>query len=257
MSTKSKNVIEPTNKAVVTFDAEAMAATDDYDNMGRADVAVPFLKVLQALSPECTPGDAEYNESARPGMIVHSITKQVFTAVRVTPVVYRRSYLEWVPRTQGGGFRGEFPADTHEPVYNRLRDPETGVAKLENGNDLIETLSFFCLLHPEGGDPEPVIIAMAKTQTKAGKMWNQMQSRYVPPGAPARQYKRCAASYLLSTEIRRKDKNTWFVWKVGGAQVNPPEVAFMAQAFEQQVKGGAVIIDHGAQEAAADTSSDM
>jgi len=143
-------VVDDSSKQLMLFDESnilALQATDDYDNMSRADVAVPFLKVLQALSPECTPGSPDYRDAARPGMIAHSITKDVFQTVQITPVVYKRSYLEWVPRSKGGGFRGEHPPETHEHSYNRCKDPAAGKCSLENGNDLIETLSFFCLLY--------------------------------------------------------------------------------------------------------------
>lgn len=238
-----------TAQAVVPYTEQQLAelaATDDYADMGRADVAVPFLKVLQGLSPQCTVGNADYDEEARPGMITHSISKVLYaTGVTVTPVVYKRSYLEWVPRKQGGGFRGEFPIATHEAIFNKLRDPKTGKATLpETGNDLIETLSFFVLLHNEDGTVEPAIIAMASTQTGTARVWNQLQMRYVPPGAPMKSYKRYTARYRLGTDMRRKDQNTWFVWKVNGAQVNDQDTLFAARAFEQQVLGNRVIVDH-------------
>ncbi|CAB4169772.1 hypothetical protein UFOVP906_1, partial [uncultured Caudovirales phage] len=189
-------VSDAQSKQIMLFDDKnisVLAATDDYDNMGRADVAVPFLKVLQALSPECTPGGPDYKDTARPGMISHSITKQVFQNVVITPVVYKRSYLEWVPRSKGGGFRGEYSPETHEVIYNQRKDASSGKCTLENGNDLIETLSFFSLLHSEDSPPEPVIVSMSSTQTKTARQWNQMQQRFIPPGAPMRAYKRCIA----------------------------------------------------------------
>lgn len=244
-------------KAVVTYDEKTLAMLDagnDYADIGRADVALPFLSVLQALSPACSIGHADYNPDARPGMIIHSITKELFTNVIVTPVVYKRSYIEWVPRKDGGGFRGEFPVETHEAIYNKLRDPETGKGMLENGNELLETLTFFVMHHAPDGGISPAIVAMALTQTRAAKVWNQMQMNYVPPGAPRKLYKRYTASYALTTEMRRKDQNTWFVWKVLGANPNPPEAIGAAQGFEMQVRGNAVVVDYSAGAEPVDTA---
>ena len=252
----STEVAAPAATALVAVDLAALGATDDYDNMGRSDVAVPFLKILQALSPQCTVGSSDYDPDARPGMISHSITKAILgTSVRVTPVAYKRSYLEWVPRKQGGGFRGEFEAATHEPIFNRLRSPETGKAILENGNELIETLTFFALLHNADG-VEPIIISMSISQAGAARTWNQIQQTYAPPGAPKRPYKRYIANYLLSTDMKRKDQNTWFVWKVSGATANTPEVIAAAQAFEAQIRGGAIVVDHSAAQEPVATEDD-
>lgn len=243
-----KEVAAKASTAVATLSEStlaSLAAGDDYADLSRADVAVPFLKILQSLSPQCVVGSPDYDEKARPGMISHSITKQLFDgAITVTPVVYKRSYIEWVPRKAGGGFRGEFPTATHEAVFNAKRDQKTGRAALENGNELIETLTFFVLLHQDDGTVEPAIMAMALTQTGAARVWNQMQMRYVPPGAPQRPYKRFTAQYRLGTEMKRKDTNIWFVWKVLGAQLNEESTLFAAKAFEQQVLGGSIVVDH-------------
>lgn len=254
-------VVVNNDKQLMLFDDAnilALQATDDYDNMSRADVAVPFLKVLQALSPECTPGSSDYRENARPGMIAHSITKDVFQTVEITPVVYKRSYLEWVPRNKGGGFRGEHPPETHEQIYNRCKDPSTGKCTLDNGNDLIETLSFFCLLH--GTTVEPVIISMSSTQTKTARQWNQMQQRFVPPGAPMRSYKRCIARYTFATDMQRNDKGAWYTWRVAKAVTNDPDTINMALEFERQIKGGTIVVDRTAMEDGAQSyngNSDM
>jgi hypothetical protein len=61
--------------AVNLFEADAHAGTQ---NMSREDLALPFLKVLGQLSPEVNKRDGKYVEGASPGMILNTVTNEVF-----------------------------------------------------------------------------------------------------------------------------------------------------------------------------------
>ena len=84
--------------AVNMFEADANAGSQ---NIGQDDVALPFLKVLGQLSPEINKKHAKYVEGAEPGMILNSVTKELFDGdkgIEVIPVFYNRKYLEWQDR---------------------------------------------------------------------------------------------------------------------------------------------------------------
>ena len=57
------------------FEADAGAGTQ---NIKQEDLALPFLKVLGQLSPEINKRDAKYVNGAQPGMILNTVTKQLF-----------------------------------------------------------------------------------------------------------------------------------------------------------------------------------
>ena len=62
------------------------------------DLALPFLKVLGQLSPEINKRDGKYVRGAEPGMILNSVTKELFDGskgIDVIPCFYKREYLEW------------------------------------------------------------------------------------------------------------------------------------------------------------------
>ena len=89
--------------AVNMFEADANAGSQ---NIGQDDVALPFLKVLGQLSPEINKKHAKYVEGAEPGMILNSVTKELFDGdkgIEVIPVFYNRKYLEWQDRGEGVG----------------------------------------------------------------------------------------------------------------------------------------------------------
>ena len=61
--------------AVNMFEADADKGSQ---NMTQEDLALPFLKVLGQLSPEVNKRDGKYVEGAEPGMIINTVTNEVF-----------------------------------------------------------------------------------------------------------------------------------------------------------------------------------
>jgi len=116
-------------------------------NIKQDDLALPFLKVLGQLSPECNKRDAKYVEGAEPGMIINTVTNEVFDGVKgidVLPVYYKRQYIEWQDRGESQG------APVH--IYEAGDDiPQTTRDKgnkdrLANGNYLENTASHFVVV---------------------------------------------------------------------------------------------------------------
>ena len=76
------------------FEADANAGSQ---NITQEDLALPFLKVLGQLSPEVNKQNAKFISGAEPGMIVNSVTKELYDGakgINVIPVHYERQYVE-------------------------------------------------------------------------------------------------------------------------------------------------------------------
>ena len=87
--------------ATTMFEADANAGSQ---NMTQEDLALPFLKVLGQLSPEVNKQNAKFISGAEPGMIVNSVTKELYDGakgINVIPVHYERQYVEWQERGTG------------------------------------------------------------------------------------------------------------------------------------------------------------
>jgi len=241
--------------ALVNYDA---LATGDggFGDISKADIAIPFLSILQPLSPACTPGNENYIENARPGMIQQTVTKELFQSINVIPVDYRRTFCEWVPRAAGGGFRGEAGLE-REAEFDKMLDRTTGKAKLSNGNDLVDTRNFYVLAGKTVDDIAPAIISMSSSQTKQAKAWVNMILTYIPVGAPRRQYDAWAATYTLSSSLQKNDKGSWFGWKISRSGPNTSaELVEMARSFRSQIRGGTIIIDRSEESSIVEQESD-
>ena len=74
------NVTNKANGALAELNFEADAGQGL--NMTQDDLALPFLKVLGQLSPECNKRDAKHVKGAEPGMIINTVTTKFMMAKR-------------------------------------------------------------------------------------------------------------------------------------------------------------------------------
>ena len=142
-----------------------------YEGVTGSDLSLPFLSVLQGISPEVADNNPE---GARAGMFINSITKELIdgekSGVVFQPVLYEKKFVEWVPRAQGGGWVG-----AHEPTSDVVREAQKhsaakglGYGKLEtpSGNQLVETLYFYGHILSEDGNEVNGFAVLPCTSTK-------------------------------------------------------------------------------------------
>jgi hypothetical protein len=80
-----------------------------YENQSNDDIQIPFINVLQGLSPEVTAEDSDY----KAGMIFNTVTQEAVKGSEgmvIVPVTTQHIFVEWIPRDKGGGYVG-----THLP----------------------------------------------------------------------------------------------------------------------------------------------
>ena len=227
------------------FEADAGAGIS---NIKQDDLALPFLKVLGQLSPECNKRDAKHVEGAEPGMIINTVTNELFDGVKgidVLPVYYKRQYIEWQDRGESQG------APVH--IYEAGDDiPQTTRDKgnkdrLANGNYLENTASHFVVVL--GDNPSSALISMKATQLKISRKWNSMMmgikmqgknGLFTPPTY--------SHIYKLKTVQMSNDKGTWFGWDVSKVgPVTDKGVYEVAKNFAERVGKGEVEVKHGSE----------
>ena len=223
-------------------------------NMTQEDLALPFLKVLGQLSPECNKRDAKHVEGAEPGMIINTVTNEIYDGVKgidVVPVHYKRQHIEWQDRGESQGApvkiyeAGDDLPSTTRDKFNKDR--------LANGNYLENTASHFVVIL--GNNPTTALISMKATQLKVSRKWNSMMmglkmqgknGMFTPPTY--------SHIYKLKTVQQSNDKGTWFGWDV--SRVGPIEDAGIykiAKDFGANVSKGEVNVKHGEQESKSDS----
>lgn len=240
------------------------------ETMTRDDMSIPFLRILQSLSPECTKGEPEFIKGAEPSMLIDTITQELFVTMDdddnavpapfdIVSIHYKDSYLEWVPRNQGGGLVAEYSAVEGQTIHTQRNDSNQdiiveGSALGTPGNQLAYTHTHYVFVVFEDGRILPYAISMASTQVKPSKNWNAMISRKQLPNGktPPRFF----GKWSVTTRRRSNDSGSWYVWEFldnGDILSFGEEVAasIMEKAADlrRSIDAGDVSADHGAEAA--------
>lgn len=165
-----KDKIVKVNNTLATVDFGEFAGCG-FENQTSNDMAIPFLGILQALSPQVTKGDPKKIPGAEPGMLINTVTNELLESpVTIVPCYTECLFVEWVPREAGGGFIGVHELDS-EVVVSAKRNCEFG--KFKHGdNDLVETFYMYCLLldSPDAvTSVTPIVMAFTSTKIKVYK----------------------------------------------------------------------------------------
>lgn len=134
------------------------------------DMVLPRLEIVQSQSPI-----KDTDENAKEGYLFNSATNEVIgdTAYFV-PVSFRKEYIIWKAKDEGGGFFGSFgsEAEAKEELRNVIEDRNENPEFLE----IVDTPVHFGLLVSPSGDfaPQQIAISMAKSKAKVSRRWNSV-----------------------------------------------------------------------------------
>lgn len=244
----------PTTDVEEKKDAPVATVADFGDDAGVGfehatadDYAIPFLQVLQGLSPQVKRSDGAYIDGAQEGMIFNTVTQQVIDTEKVELVViacaYKHSFVEWRVREKGGGFVAEHAVAPDVPL---VRDDKSRDI-MPNGNQLNDTRTFYVMVLDENGNPGPAVLSMTSTQIKKARQWlmqqnllklNGAKGPYTPP--------MFASKWRVTTVPESNEKGSWYGWKFEhlgylGGPADPLYVA--ARDFHKAVGTGKVSAD--------------
>lgn len=183
MAAKGKEVATKAESAVATYDYSQDAGAG-FENQTQADITIPFVAVLQALSPQVKDVSDGGVEGAKQGQLHNSVTDELFegkTGVLFVPSYTEHLFTEWVPREAGGGFVGRHEVDSDIVRAAKAASTEFGKYTTESGNQLAETFYVYGVLCPEGGALEPIVLGFTSTKIKVYRKWNTRLQMFTVP----------------------------------------------------------------------------
>lgn len=181
---------------------------------GKDDLSIPFLRILQQLSPACNANEvATYVQDAMPGMFLDTLNKELWTGeegVLVVPVHFEKAYLEWHVRggSSGSGLVKNWGVN---PPPTRRNDKNQELTA--SGTEIIGTATHYVLLvDEETGATRKIIFALAKTGLKQSKTWLSLIDNYMIPGPGGKPFNPAPfyRSYRLQSQYHKNDKGHWF-----------------------------------------------
>lgn len=217
MATKKQDEAQGTDLAEVQNSAVAAAADYEayagagFENQTSDDYAIPFIQILQALSPQI-----QENDSLRQGMIVNTVTGESFdgkAGIAFVPATTQHTYVEWKPRDAGGGFVGVHQPNS-ELVRHCVANQEFGAFSTPEGNDLIETFYVYGVVLPPDGSASEAVLAFSSTKIKKYKGWMTKAKTIqiqLPDGRrfPAPLF---AHRYRLKTVLEKNKHGQFYNW---------------------------------------------
>jgi hypothetical protein len=174
--------------AVVTTGANDLAMFEGIEGLEQYaevltqdDVSLPWVSILQSLSPQCVEGNPSYDDNAKAGMLYCAVTGELIkkdVGFEFISVGYKVSYIEWVLRVNGGGFVKEY--DPAEGVKIKTMRNENNIDVIQSdspigkpGNQLNLTHTHFWL-RKQNGSLTPLVASMTSTQLKSSKNLNAL-----------------------------------------------------------------------------------
>jgi hypothetical protein len=209
-----------------------------------SEMQIPFVRILQAMSPQLKKREAEYIEGAEQGDMFNTVTKQFWTGedgLIVIPCFQTTKYLEFTPREQGGGFRGEIAAT--DPILQRTT--RQGAKEiLPTGNELVKSDQHYCLIVAEDGSYQPVVIDMKSSQLKVSRRWKTqiaLQKVKHPKTGQSITPPLFANQWKFTTVEESNDQGSWFNYQIElVGLIQDRNLMLEAKAFRDSVASGEV-----------------
>lgn len=260
--TKTTAVVEAQTTAVVgaadpsSFEQFAGMGSE---SVGSDDMAMPFIKCAQALSPEVNKREALYIPGLEQGDFFNVATREMWNGekgFKFIPVVYKRIFLEWIPRDNGGGLAGEHT----EAILEQCKDNGKGAYFLPNGNEIVPTAVWYGYIVNDLGDYEQAVLSLSKSQMKASKSLVSKLMKIMIQGAKAKFNPPFFYNVLhVTSKPESNDQGSWFGWsfELAGNITTLPngnEVASRALEFHRLVTSGAIKADMSKTESKSETT---
>lgn len=145
-----------------------------FEKVTAEDLQLPFLSLLQDLSPQVKKAKPEYVTGAEPGMFHVSVSDKLFSGkdgVELVVADWEHMYTEWKPRDDGGGFLGVRSLDDSD-VKEARAQKKFGKITTAHGTELIETYQLYVVVVPEGDGPfEFAVLPVTSTKIKGFRSW--------------------------------------------------------------------------------------
>lgn len=145
------------------------------ENVGTNDVLIPFLGIIQALSPQVEKGHAKFIEGAEVGDLFNTVTNEIIgngKEVHIVACCKETQFVEWVPRDAGGGLVGMHEVNSEFVRACKEASDDQFKLKTDEGHDLVETHYVYGMLieGPEGKTGEqPIVVSFSSSKIKVYK----------------------------------------------------------------------------------------
>lgn len=184
-----------------TTDWMSGAGLDEFE---QSDFKLPYLSMLQAMSPQTKPREPDYIAGAVEGKIMHSLTKELYDSVRVLPCRVQKRFQTWEIDQKGKPTQmiKELTLQEATAIKPYVKNV-AGKNFLSDGSLLVEKWQWYVIVFPEDSVPYRACLTMKASQLKNSKLWVSLLM--ADGGFPKYLYK-------LSAKGENYEDNSWVGW---------------------------------------------
>jgi len=179
-----------------------------FEDINTSTMAIPFIKVLQLLSPELNKAKPCYNKDAKEGDFFNTVTKEIYgTEICAIILKFDRIFIEWLPDRRGlAGYH-----TLQEAELLAVNPDKFGAWLTPDGNILQETYVYYAIIQDHENEGV-VVISLTSSGIKVAKKLNRLLVTHIMDNG-----QRAFPYYLvwkLSTEYIENDKGNWYTINV-------------------------------------------
>jgi len=181
--------------------------------VGAADLSLPFLRILQGLSPQLNRANPGFIKGASTGDIALTVYDRAWPGDEGVEIIfchYTRVFVEWRPVEAGGGILGVYAPE--DKIVGTATRGEKGALLLPNGNALVET-AYHAVLVKVDGKWVTAVMPLKSTMLKISRKLNNALTTYEVEDALGKrvQAPRWVRVFKMTTTSETRGGNTWAV----------------------------------------------
>lgn len=264
MSTKKEESTEVSVKNTQLAGVSDFMNLDDFgqgfEGTDADSYALPFLQVLQKMSPQVDEDQPQYIPGAKAGMILNTVTNKLYdgkTGLIIVPAAFKRSFIRWGGREADGGFKGEMtPAEADQLIQSgavkevdgRYYFPESDGSINEKKSDyLADTRQHYVVyVDPDTGEFGSALLSLTSSMIKESrKLMTSLQQRKVDTPRGKMTPPTFANMVRMTTVGKSNEKGSWSVaqFTIEGL-VTDQSIYNEAKELHNSVRGGTVNVDY-------------
>lgn len=213
-----------TGQAIEVFSYEGDEG-GGFENQTMADRKLPMIALLQSNSPQVV----ESKGKLYAGQFLNTVTGETYDEIAFVPAITDHCFVQYVPRDDGGGFRGRHPKDSKVVVDAIARNGGRSIGKLpvpmppdpktmkpQPTNELVETFEVYAILYDKQGVVAGfACISFASTKIKVYRGWNSQLAGFSPTvngkKIPAGVIPLFAHCVKMTSESETRNGNTYMI----------------------------------------------
>ncbi len=195
-----------------------------HENQDLADLKIPMIVVLQANSPQVVEGKGKVHA----GQLMNTVTGEIRDAFYFVPAITDHCFLAFVPRDDGGGFRGRYAKDSKVVMdaiarndgraigklpFPQPKDPKTN--KDQPTQELVENFEVYSAIYDPEQQNEVIgfaVIPFTSTKIKTYRGWNSAITNFRPKvKGRAVDVPLFAHTVKMTSAVEKNAKGTYFV----------------------------------------------